>query len=240
MSLRTKLFASFSTFLLSIATNASAAPDKSDTAGQRTFAITNFQSVEVRTWAKIEITQGAAYSVVAIGTPSVLDELLLEGKDGSLLVSHKETRSGIRWNGNVLVRVTLPDLKKIGFKGSGTIAFQNIIKGKSLDIAVSGSGKVTGKVEFEKISLEIHGSGDVNLDGSAHQLSASVKGSGDIMAEKLKAKEADLSVSGSGNIRATVSEKVKAVITGSGDISIYGQPKVVDKEVRGSGSIKLK
>jgi len=49
-----------------------------------------------------------------------------------------------------------------------------------------------------------------------------------------------LSVSGSGDIDAYVTQSVKARVAGSGDIVVRGNPPIRDHSVAGSGDIKFK
>ncbi|WP_454844529.1 GIN domain-containing protein [Pseudomonas veronii] len=49
-----------------------------------------------------------------------------------------------------------------------------------------------------------------------------------------------MSVAGSGDIDAYVSDSVKARVAGSGDIVIRGNPPIRDHTVAGSGDIKFK
>ena len=50
---------------------------------------------------------------------------------------------------------------------------------------------------------------------------------------------AKLRVSGSGDIRATATDSVRARVSGSGKIKIAGNPSEKDTDVSGSGKIKF-
>ena len=62
-------------------------------------------------------------------------------------------------------------------------------------------------------------------------------GSGDIEAYDLKAETAELKISGSGTIRASVEKELVARISGSGNIKYKGNPRIEDIKVSGSGNV---
>jgi len=70
----------------------------------------------------------------------------------------------------------------------------------------------------------------------------SVGGSGDLIAEtKLTAANLDLSVSGSGSLKAEVdvTGSLEADVSGSGDLEVRGKCRAYDSDVSGSGSVTL-
>lgn len=87
------------------------------------------------------------------------------------------------------------------------------------------------------LSVDVSGSGTIHIEGQAGTLHASIAGSGDVSAINLKSKNARLHVTGSGDIEATVLESVDARVTGSGDITIHGNPATRKTKVTGSGDI---
>lgn len=107
-------------------------------------------------------------------------------------------------------------------------------------IELNGSSNVTYRNFSEKaLAVTILGSGDISLSGNVNQLHGFVMGSGDIKAKELIAKNARLSITGSGAIKANVVNEVDASVTGSGDIKVIGNPAKRSKSVTGSGEIKL-
>jgi len=107
-------------------------------------------------------------------------------------------------------------------------------------LRVKGAGKATYRgFRQEELVLEISGSADVELEGAVDRLEAEISGSGDVSAYGLSARVAKLRVSGSGDIRATATDSVRARVSGSGKIKIAGNPSEKDTDVSGSGKIKF-
>ncbi len=122
--------------------------------------------------------------------------------------------------GRCIVGIALPEAPSIRLKGSGDITLYDLQQAV-LDIAVKGAG-------------------DITAFGSVDHLEAEVAGAGNVDARKLIARTATLLVSGAGDVKAHVSEAVKARVSGCGDIVVRGNPAQRDKSVSGVGSIKFK
>lgn len=107
-------------------------------------------------------------------------------------------------------------------------------------IRSTGAGDVLVEdAQQESLQVVLFGSGDIRLTGKVSVLALGLKGSGDIDAEELDAHGATIMLQGSGDIRANVSEKVSIELSGSGDISIAGNPPRRDTRIRGSGDVSF-
>lgn len=112
---------------------------------------------------------------------------------------------------------------------------------KCPDIKIKGAASVVlHDVLQDHLKLRIKGSGDVEASGSVSFLDAAISGSGDIDAAKLCAASAHLNIQGSGDLKAYVSFKVLAHVSGSGDITVLGNPPNRQKRVLGSGKIHFR
>ncbi len=107
-------------------------------------------------------------------------------------------------------------------------------------IRATGAGDVLVEdAQQESLQVVLFGSGDIRLTGKVGILALGLKGSGDIDAEELDAKGATIMLQGSGDIRANVSEKVSIELSGSGDITIAGNPPRRDTCIRSSGDVSF-
>jgi len=87
----------------------------------------------------------------------------------------------------------------------------------------------------------VAGSGNVKLSGSTGTLSVTIEGSGDFKGSDFTAKNASVSVDGSGDADVHVSGgAVQFAVNGSGDIRWSGEASVVSAVTHGSGSIQKK
>jgi hypothetical protein len=141
------------------------------------------------------------------------------------------TRKGVH------LTVYFENLNSIISSGSNDITSNDIIKTDNLEVAVSGSGDISLRVDVEELDARVSGSGDLNFKGTADKFSAAMSGSGDIEAFALQTNSANLKISGSADITLNVKEELYARVSGSGDITYKGNPAKEDLKVSGSGEI---
>ena len=91
-------------------------------------------------------------------------------------------------------------------------------------ITILGKAEVISKEDF---SLQLP------------SLEVVLKGNGNFKGKALSARKATLSISGTGNIEASVTEEVQAKIMGYGDITIFGNPSKKDTDIKGNGKIQF-
>jgi hypothetical protein len=152
------------------------------------------------------------------------------------------------------VHVKGPEVSRIYLSGSGLISTDTISSDK-LELTVSGSGDIetyfTGKDLVSKISgsgdmdifaqcenLEtgISGSGKVEIDGNADYAYHNISGSGKMQAYNFEVKDAEIRISGSGELYVNVTDNLIAYISGSGNIHYIGNCNVT---LNNSGSGKI-
>ncbi len=192
-----------------------------------------------------------------VGVSGSFDVFLVKGTEGKVELSveqnlepylETEVSNGklkIRWQKGTNIRTTkstkvtvyFEEVSGVGLSGSGDIVSRDPLNTKDLDIAVAGSGDIKLEVNTDHVDAAVSGSGDIELSGTTKEFSSAVAGSGDIEAYDLKAETAELKISGSGTIRASVEKELMARISGSGNIKYKGNPRIEDIKVSGSGNV---
>jgi hypothetical protein len=76
----------------------------------------------------------------------------------------------------------------------------------------------------------------MDVEGSAKDSYLKVSGSGNISAFSMAQQNCRAEISGSGNIKASVSEYLEAWISGSGKVYYQGNPEVIT-HISGSGNV---
>ena len=105
-------------------------------------------------------------------------------------------------------------------------------------ISASGSNQVDAEgLSGGPLSISLNGSNHAVLSGSVSAVTAHLSGSNHLSAQQLTADSANVTVSGSGNAAVDARQQVVAEISGSGSISISGNPKARNTQVNGSGTI---
>ena len=142
-------------------------------------------------------------------------ELKISGSGNMEVQSFKELSATISGSGNIYIN-DVERTSQLNISGSGNIAAKSL--GQSSRIKISGSGDVSAKRAKNLdatvvgsgdvgicevsgyISCSISGSGDMTCGGSVDQLKIKITGSGDFDGQNLTANEADITVSGSGDV----------------------------------------
>lgn len=129
-------------------------------------------------------------------------------------------------------------LAKVRISGSGDVLLKNKVESPSLEISISGSGDLIAEnIQCENLKVSIAGSGDAKFSGRATNNNISIQGSGDVDALQLVTKTTNCSIRGSGDAKIQTTDELSAQVSGSGDIRFKGNPKKINKSVKGSGSI---
>ena len=181
---------------------------------------------------------GHEFNVVLEGDKKYLSEIETIVRNDRLVIRNNNYR--LFNNEKADVYITLPELKGMGVSGSGVAQLENSINNESLELNVSGSGKIlVNDVVTGKLSSSISGSGDVILKGSGEigKGDISISGSGSFSGLTVSYKNLQVHISGSGNCTCKVTESLNASISGSGNVNYYGNPKV-DARVSGSGHVR--
>jgi hypothetical protein len=152
-----------------------------------------------------------------------------------------QVKPNIRLDNNRRSTVTITvyytsKLTDIHFTGSGSLTSKNAID-NNCNISLTGSGDVALTVNADNVKVKVTGSGSVDVSGKSNELECKLTGSGSFKGSNLKSTNADLSLSGSGSIKATASAFIKGRITGSGSIAYGGNPEKKDLSTAGSGKI---
>jgi Putative auto-transporter adhesin, head GIN domain len=159
-------------------------------------------------------------------------------KNGSLEIRWKQGSEPHRFSGRIDVYVTAKSLSGLSNAGSGTLEVDGVVKGGSVEMELSGSGRLTATVDAGKLDVSISGSGMVTLKGKANSTHIDIAGSGKLSADGLSTDVADAEVTGSGDTYITVNKTISASIVGSGSVHYSGAATIGSVSTVGSGRVR--
>jgi len=199
----------------------------------------DYDAVAISGWFDVDLVDGNEGDVSLKGEENLLEHIITEVKDGKLVI---KVEKGINlkpstWKEGIHITVPVESINAVSLSGSGDIVGKKTIKTTNFNTSMSGSGDITLDLEASSISASMSGSGDINLSGSTTDFNVTISGSGDIKAYELEADNVDATVSGSADIKVTANQRIKARVSGSGDIHYKGNPEKVDTKTSGSGDI---
>jgi len=185
----------------------------------------------------VQIQRGDAFNVEVSIDSNLLHDTRTDLTDGGATLSID--LDGPVWD--ILpgphVIVTMPELQRAVLNGSGSVTATGFQQPDPLALELDGSGVLTYDGQVPSAEVRSWGSGDLRLHGGASSIQARLDGSGDVDARDFPAATADLSLSGSGNLAATVSDSVSVTLSGSGDVALYGGAALDRVSISGSGSL---
>ena len=244
-------------FIMAIASCMVAASAQDKDRQEKQVAVTPFDKVSHTSSFTVSYAQGPKHTCTIIASPKDMKKLKAEVKDKQLniYVENKEkvvNLNGLTFlnaglSGDVVVKITSPELTKVSCTGSGDFVATTDIKSEDLEFSISGSGNVKlQNVTAGKLHLSTAGSGNVKLQNViAGKLHLSTAGSGNMDIQQAHTEDLNVEVAGSGgmNLNNVVSTCKKACLSvvGSGDINTaFSNCQELECGIAGSGRIGLK
>lgn len=216
--------------------------------------VDSFDAIENYISADIVVKIGEPRSLKLTFDDNLIDLVSTEVYGHALEIRSEDSYST---RSHCKLEIVAPSLEEVAIHGSGDVTVDKLAA-EDFELRIDGSGDFAamGEVEYldvrihgsgdcefhdlksEEVFIRIHGSGDLVLDGKTGMLDAGIYGSGNIDARDLEAADVDINVFGSGDSRVTATERLTATVNGSGDVTYYGNPKDIDRQVRGTGRIR--
>ena len=127
---------------------------------------------------------------------------------------------------------------ELNVNGSAGLHFNG--RYREIDASLLGSGDIdiTGG-NADRVTADVKGTGHMTLVGGARELHAEVAGAGELDARHLRADDVDLTHHGSGSSAVYASKHVNVEMTGSGSITVFGNPDRREVSRNGSGSVSF-
>jgi hypothetical protein len=115
----------------------------------------------------------------------------------------------------------------------------NLSSASLADVRLTGGNSFkAGQLSGHDLRLESTGASDFSLDGSVTKLEANLTGASKLNAKSLQTQIATLSLLGASDADVTVADTLKVSITGAGSLTYFGNPKSVEQNITGAGSIQ--
>jgi carbon monoxide dehydrogenase subunit G len=196
----------------------------------------SYHKISVHSSVDVYLTQGPEKEAIIEADDNFLHYIVLEEDGGTLTIRQKDNISFSNHH-PIKIRLTAPNITELDLTSSGSINLVNTIDNEeSVTLSVTGSGDIKGDIHSPEVNADITGSGDITITGETRDIEYEGTGSGDFKAKSLKAENATINLTGSGNADVNVSAKLETNTTGSGDVYYYGNPQVTSNKT-GSGGV---
>ncbi len=186
-------------------------------AAEQSRVVPPFSAIDVRGPVDMVVQVGKAQSIQLKGTDKFLARLQTRVVNGKLMISfQKDDDHDLKGNNKIVL--SMPALTSFKLEGAGSAELNNI-RGSSVDLGFQGAGRLVA-------------------NGNVGQLKLAAEGVGDVDTRALLAKTANVSFEGIGAVKVYASERLDASVQGMGSLHYYGNPRIVNKQVEGIGSVK--
>ncbi|MCK5822165.1 MAG: DUF2807 domain-containing protein [Bacteroidales bacterium] len=217
----------------------------------QTFDLDEFKSVDLSIAANVIIEKGETQKVEITGPELTVNEIEKIVNSGIWDINLPEnynkryldleiviTSNGIEeiaisGSGDIIVKDSMP-LSSVIITGSGNIIAEDTMPLSS--IIITGSGDVDTKIETPTLNSEISGSGNIMISGQTDILKHVLSGSGNFKGFDLQTNDAEITITGSGNIEVFATKNLIVNISGSGNVLYKGNPAITSN-ISGSGNI---
>jgi hypothetical protein len=195
-----------------------------------------YDEINVSGFFDVVLVSGTEGAISIQGEENLLRYIKVK-VEGNILKIYTEKNISINTKKDIVLTVPFEKISFVSLSGSGDVISKNTIVSPTFKAKLSGSGDLTLDVRTTDFESNLSGSGDVVLTGSSDNFVSKTSGSGDVDAINLATKNANLTISGSGDMKVNCSVSLFARVSGSGDIEYKGNPKTKDTKVNGSGEI---
>lgn len=185
---------------------------------------------------KVELVSGKEGNITINGDENIISHIITEVENNTLMVRFDKNKS-YTYTSTITITIPFEEISSLSFAGSGEIETKNTINAPNFNIVFTGSGEGNFDINAEHLKTTLSGSGEIEIKGEVKELEGIVSGSGEIDSSKLIATNANVIVTGSGEIKVNCTTILEAKVSGSGTIKYKKNPESVDKVIAGSGEI---
>jgi len=196
-------------------------------------SVSGYHGVSVSGNIELFLSQGTEESVViAADDTKWRDKVITDVEDGILRIYMEHDKNQIHLDLNsakkIRAYVSVKDIDYLSSSGSGKTHLEGTIKADKLKVSI----------KVNEFSVGISGSANTELNGTAEKSDFHISGSGNIRGYDFSTSYCTASISGSGDVKITVTKELSAHISGSGNIMIKGDGMIRDYSASGSGKFK--
>jgi len=193
-----------------------------------------FDQIEVSGGFTVILSQGTATLIEVEADENLIDLISTNVKGGVLTIKSKES---IRGSKDIKIFVEARDLTKISLSGAVELTTSDGFTTKHLKIDGSGASTLNMMLNVESLDAELSGANNVTLNGKAKSFYAKLTGASDLKAFGFEVNELEIKVSGAGDARVSVRDKLKVNISGAGSVAYRGDP-TIEQSISGAGSLR--
>lgn len=214
---------------------------------KRSFSIMNVKNVTQKAYITVtDLNQITASGGVDIEftTPIKTNDFKLNMSGGSdledLTLNCNQFLANLSGGSDAEIKFAKVQSIKIDASGGSDLEIHGA-SAQTITLNASGGSDIDiYDITLQQVRIDASGGSDINIKGQTQQLTVTASGGSDISATELTAQSCKATFAGAadGNIR--VIDYLDISVSGSADVTCYGNPKEVKKNIAKTGSLSLK
>lgn len=185
----------------------------------------------------IIISQGQKNEYRIQADKEALQEIKITSTSGDLTFEPKGMQIGPKKIKPIKVYVTVKNLEEVNLFGESSCSLKGINVQK-LMINLQGNSQVRGDLTAEDLAVNAKGKAVMALKGTVARQSLSFEGDSKVDFSGLLSNSIDLVAKGRGDFTLKASKNLSVVIEGDANVLYYGNPKKVEQNISGKGSLR--
>jgi hypothetical protein len=197
--------------------------------------ISSFTSLEVGGAFKVFLTQGDKEALTVEADENLMDAIKTNVIGNTLKITTSEDISDSK---ALNIYLTISKLEEMEISGACKLTCESKLNLNDLDLECSGASDVELKLAANDLDLDFSGASQVDMFGSANEVSLDLSGASDLNALELEAEKYTADISGASHASIFVKSELSVDVSGAASLKYKGDPKLVQTDVSGAGSLK--
>ncbi|GGE34381.1 head GIN domain-containing protein [Psychroflexus planctonicus] len=141
-------------------------------------------------------------------------------------------------NSDTQVDIFVKSVETIEATSSAKLEIEGIVEQDEISFKAVEMASIQAEIEVEKLNLYLLTNGVITLQGKAQNQNIVIKTGAEYNGEKLKTKVTNVEISYQGTASVYASESCVASVIAGGEVSVFGNPEVLDETTKLGGLIK--
>jgi len=197
--------------------------------------VSNFKGIDVGGAFKVFLTQGDAEKLVVEADQNLMEYIHTDVRAGILKI---KTTEDINNATELNIFITFKDLNELDISGACDLMGENKFKLSDIDIDCSGASEVEMKFSAASVTLDCSGASNADFYGSSGRVELDLSGASKLDAIDFEVETYDVDVSGASHGKIYVTKELSVEVSGAANLKYKGDPKILEHDVSGAGSLR--
>jgi len=163
----------------------------------KTYNLEGFHTLLLKGAFEVHLFPSDSFTAKIIADENLIPEIEVEVNDSTLEIA---PRKNIIRSRELKLYIGCPNVRSIILSGASEIMTDTLMRWAHTNISISGTGKLSLRLQVTTLNINISGGAEVILFGKANYFNCSITGIGKIDAENLATDTSNIEISGYGHV----------------------------------------